>query len=225
MGLFSKIKWNNSQRFKYLFFSLVLFILLPPFLVNLIILKYVVILLLINVLVICTILITTDSKFERFDFILFLVLLLASIFDNSNNILLEIIRSTVLLVFFTLTFRRLILYILKVEKVTESLIIGAVSAYLLMGLSGAILVDLIDLIYPNSFNILPNYHNFYNMVYYSFVTLSTLGYGDIVPHTPQAKSVAMAISIFGQLYLAVLMAMLVGKFLSDKQNERRNKDV
>lgn len=225
MGLFSKLKWSNDKRFTYLFISLILFILLPPFLVDLIILKYAVILLLINVLVISTILITTNSKVERYDFILFIGLLVASIFDDSKNIPLEVLRSLVLLVFFILTVRRLILYILKIEKVTEAVIVGAVSAYLLMGLSGAVLVNLIDLIYPNSFNINADYHNFYNMIYYSFVTLSTLGYGDIVPQTPQAKSVAMALSIFGQLYLAILMAMLVGKFLYNKQYERHNKDV
>ena len=225
MGLFTKLNWSNDKRFTYLLISLILFILLPPFLVELIILKYAIILLLVNVLVISTIVITTGSKVERYDFILFIGLLIVSIIDDTKNIPLEVIRSLVLLVFFVLTVRRLILYILKIEKVTEGVIVGAVSAYLLMGLAGAVLINLIELIYPNSFNISSDYHNFYNMTYYSFVTLSTLGYGDIVPQTPQAKSVAMALSIFGQLYLAILMAMLVSKFLSDKRDEGRNKDV
>ena len=225
MGLFSKLTWSNSKRFNYLFVSLVLFIVLPPFLVDLFFLKYAVILLLINVLGICTIIISVKSPVERYDFVLFIVLILASVLDDTQSIGLEIFRSIFIFLFFTLTIRRLVIYILKVDKVTESVIIGAVSAYLLLGLTGAVLTNLVGIIYPGSFKAPSDFHNFYNMVYYSFVTMSTLGYGDIVPQTPQAKSVAMTISVFGQLYLAVLMAMLVGKFLSYKNNERSDEDI
>jgi len=47
-------------------------------------------------------------------------------------------------------------------------------------------------------------------VYFSFVTLATLGYGDIVPLTPTARGLAVSEAIVGQLYLAVLVARLVG---------------
>jgi hypothetical protein len=50
------------------------------------------------------------------------------------------------------------------------------------------------------------------------VTISTLGYGDISPLTAQAQAVAIFVAISGQLYLAILMAMLVGKFLASKKD-------
>ena len=58
---------------------------------------------------------------------------------------------------------------------------------------------------------------FYGGLYFSFVTISTLGYGDISPLTPQGQAVAIFVAISGQLYLAILMAMLVGKFLKDSE--------
>jgi voltage-gated potassium channel len=225
MGLFSKFRGSTKERFVYLFVSLLLFILLPPFLIQHSLLKFALILLLVNLVGICTLIISKNSKIEKYDFVLFIALVAASVVDDSDNVPLEIIRSLVIFVFFTLTFRRLILYILKVEKVTASVIIGAISAYLLLGLSGAVLINLIQIIYPNSYNVAADYTSFYSMVYYSFVTLSTLGYGDIIPHSPQAKSIAMAIAVFGQLYMAILMAMLVGKFLNDLNNEKGNEDV
>jgi hypothetical protein len=51
-------------------------------------------------------------------------------------------------------------------------------------------------------------------VYFSFVTLTTLGYGDIVPLTPTARGLAVSEAIIGQLYLAVLVARLVGRRLA-----------
>jgi hypothetical protein len=56
--------------------------------------------------------------------------------------------------------------------------------------------------------------------YFSFVTLTTLGYGDITPMTRAAKNLAALEAIFGQLYLAILIARLVGQqALGDKERE------
>ena len=57
-------------------------------------------------------------------------------------------------------------------------------------------------------------------MYYSFVTLATLGYGDIVPRSEMARGVAVLEAIGGQLYVAVLVAKLVGARLSPRRAER-----
>jgi hypothetical protein len=62
--------------------------------------------------------------------------------------------------------------------------------------------------------------NFSTYLYYGLVTLSTLGYGDIVPTMPFSKSLAILTSISGQLYIAIIIAMLVGKFASQKNEEQ-----
>jgi hypothetical protein len=52
------------------------------------------------------------------------------------------------------------------------------------------------------------------MFYYSFTTLTTLGYGDVTPLTPPAKSLAVVEAVIGQMYIAVLIARLVGTHIS-----------
>ena len=58
--------------------------------------------------------------------------------------------------------------------------------------------------------------------YFSFVTLSTLGYGDITPVSPAARMLATSEAVIGQMYIAVLIARLVGIHISQKQATRIN---
>ena len=57
-------------------------------------------------------------------------------------------------------------------------------------------------------------------IYYSFVTLTTLGYGDILPLTDRARSLAYVEAVIGQIYLAVLLAKLVGMYVSASSQEK-----
>lgn len=61
----------------------------------------------------------------------------------------------------------------------------------------------------------------HNSMYYGFVTFATLGYGDLVPLKPYAKSLSILIAVSGQLYVAVIIALLVGKFSTQSQSENR----
>jgi len=54
-----------------------------------------------------------------------------------------------------------------------------------------------------------------DLFYYSFVTLVTVGYGDIGPVSPEARALAISQAVVGQLYLVVLVASLVGRFLGE----------
>ena len=58
-------------------------------------------------------------------------------------------------------------------------------------------------------------------IYFSFVTLATLGYGDIVPATPIARGIAVFEAVFGQLYLAVMVARLVSLRIAAETREAR----
>ena len=59
---------------------------------------------------------------------------------------------------------------------------------------------------------------FWDFVYYSFVTLTTLGYGDVTPHAPFAKSLAYMEALVGQFYIAVLIASLIGTHLANRKS-------
>jgi len=92
-------------------------------------------------------------------------------------------------------------------------IIGAICIYLLMGLIWALSYLLIAQAMPNAFNgleQLPWYENFADMAYYSYVTLTTLGYGDISPVAPVARFLVYMEAIVGVFYMAILVASLVG---------------
>ena len=89
-------------------------------------------------------------------------------------------------------------------------VFGAVCVYLLIGLSWAILFGLVDR-FPgeDSFRGLDGAPGTY--LYFSFVTLTTLGYGDIVPLSAAARTLVALEATLGQLYLAILVAALVGR--------------
>jgi voltage-gated potassium channel Kch len=63
---------------------------------------------------------------------------------------------------------------------------------------------------PQSASTFSSGSSFANFIYYSFVTLTTLGYGDIVPVSPHARALSSLEAVIGQLFIAVLIARLVG---------------
>jgi flagellar biosynthesis protein FliR len=104
--------------------------------------------------------------------------------------------------------------------VTNDTISGAVCGYLLMGVVFGFLYGIIALLYPGSFivagkTIQPEpssfdyHHEIINLIYYSFVTLATVGYGDITPASAPARALAMIEAGAGQFYVAILIARLV----------------
>ncbi len=92
-------------------------------------------------------------------------------------------------------------------------IIGAICIYLLMGLIWTLFYLFIAQAMPNAFNGLEQqvwYDNFADVAYYSFVTLTTLGYGDISPIVPIARFFVYMEAIVGVFYMAILVASLIG---------------
>ena len=92
-------------------------------------------------------------------------------------------------------------------------IVGAICIYLLMGLIWALLYLFIAQTIPDAFNGLEQliwYDNFADVAYFSFVTLTTLGYGDISPIIPIARFLVYMEAIVGVFYMAILVASLIG---------------
>jgi hypothetical protein len=94
-------------------------------------------------------------------------------------------------------------------KVTYHRIIGGVLLYLTIGLTFVALFGFVVLLVPNAFNNLGPHFPIGNLIYFSFVTLTTIGYGDVVPLHPYARGLANVEAIIGQLYPATLLARLV----------------
>ena len=92
-------------------------------------------------------------------------------------------------------------------------IVGAICIYLLTGLLWALMYLLIAQAIPGAFNGIEQlvwYENFADIAYYSYVTLTTLGYGDISPVAPLARFLVYMEAIVGVFYMAILVASLIG---------------
>lgn len=104
------------------------------------------------------------------------------------------------------------------KKVNKNIIYTAVAGYLLIGVIGGQASYLLEMIKMGSYTHTGDYI-LYDFQYFSFVTLTTLGYGDITPVSPQAKAITLFISLMGQLYLTIIIAILVGKYIA--RSEKR----
>ncbi len=100
--------------------------------------------------------------------------------------------------------------IFRPGRVTHLRIQGAIAVYLLFGVAWAHAYHIAALSAPGAFNAPPGeLANVSGWTYYSFVTLTTVGYGDITPVSQAARSLSVGEALTGQLYLAVLIARLV----------------
>jgi voltage-gated potassium channel Kch len=101
--------------------------------------------------------------------------------------------------------------------VTFHRIQGAIAAYLLLGLAWANAYELIELARPGALRFpdgggpTP-----IRLIYFSFVTLTTVGYGDITPLHPTARSLAISEALVGQLFPAILIARLVSMEIASR---------
>jgi len=104
------------------------------------------------------------------------------------------------------------------DRVDREIIYMAILLYLLAALMWAFLYTFLELLEPASFNIDLGHPKGFFLVfqYYSFVTITTLGYGDITPVTEVAKAFSVLEAVCGQLYLVVVVAWLVGMHVSNK---------
>jgi hypothetical protein len=107
-------------------------------------------------------------------------------------------------------------HIIRVKNVTADVIFGAIVAYLLMAIMWGFIYSVVEDLHPGSFSIPegPIKDSRFLLTYFIFVTITTLGYGDITPLTAVACSLSILESIIGQIYLVVMVAWLVGMFVS-----------
>lgn len=131
------------------------------------------------------------------------------------------IASILVLLFFLINSLLLaIKHILFAPKIDINKIVGSVTIYLLIGIIWALLYGLVEEVFTGSFegtHLAVDGSRFWDLIYFSFVTLTTLGYGDILPVNTYARTLAYMEAIVGQFYIAILVASLVGAHLSDRQ--------
>jgi hypothetical protein len=126
---------------------------------------------------------------------------------------------TILFLVFTLV--SMLRAVVRAQRVTPDTIYGALSVYLLIGITWGAAYLLLVTLQPNALVMDAARHPHHTMewfdcVFYSFVTLTSLGYGDIVPITAQARTLSILEAVTGTMYVAVLVARFVALYSAVK---------
>lgn len=135
-----------------------------------------------------------------------------------NAPILNYTSLSVNIIFFQIVVFKLIIQIAKSKKADASVIFDSINGYLMLGLLFVTWVAIAIQFDPGSFNFSVEHPTTQDIIYFVFVTMTTLGYGDITPVLPFAKSLSILISTSGQIYVAVIIAMLVGKYAASQKD-------
>ncbi len=203
-------------RFSYLLISLVLLLLLHPIFADVFIGRVIQ-----NIALSVVLLSAVYSVSRKKQVFAIAVLLSLPVFAGTwlayflENVYLTLVTWSFAIVFLALIGSIVLSDVLKSEKVTTDTIHASICVYLLIGVTWALLYSVMEGIRPESFliehSLVTSVSEYIpHFLYYSFVTLTTLGYGDITPLTPLAKTLSYMEAVTGQIYIAVLIARLVG---------------
>lgn len=136
----------------------------------------------------------------------------------------DLLASSFSLVFLMAVIMMLFRHIFSKHTVNFNTIIGAVCLFMLIGITFGFAYQLTDYFVPSSFHYASEISGtgtdafLDRFFYYSFTTITTLGYGDIIPLSPPARYLSTFEALTGQLYLTILLARLVGLHLSQRQD-------
>lgn len=128
---------------------------------------------------------------------------------------------------------QLLLFIFRASRVNSEVLCAGIAGYLLLGVLWTLAYMLVSGPYVDPahaafcFNVgsaAPHDPSEFEAYYFSFITLSTVGYGDITPQSHAARALAMMESMTGTLYMAVLISRLVALYSSQKPERLENKD-
>lgn len=109
-------------------------------------------------------------------------------------------------------------------EISFNRLLGAICVYLLLGLIWALLYSFIEALSPGSFHgieVGDDHGVNSEWVYFSFVTMTTLGYGDFSPLSESARALAYMQAVVGQFYIAILVAGLVSVYISSRQSGKK----
>jgi voltage-gated potassium channel len=132
----------------------------------------------------------------------------------------KVISTVIFLIFFCLALVIAAKEVFSRASISANTFAGALSIYLLLGMIWTLLYILAVQIEPNAFKGLDAGGASGELIYFSYITLTSLGYGDVVALTPITRTLTFMEVIVGQFYMAVLVGALVGKYITHhRENE------
>jgi len=201
-----------NARFSYLFFTVVLLFLLRPFVAGPTAVTIVTDIFLWFLIISCVWAVHEKRKRQW----LVIVLAAAAILADLLNVLLQSAMASwtskiMIVLFLGYAVVTILFYLARQKEVTADMVMAGASEYMLIGVLWALLYALIETVYPGSFSF-AGAKDRSGFLYFSFVTLTTTGYGDLLPVSVQARSLAILETITGQLFIAITVARLVSLY-------------
>lgn len=212
------IDWIEQHRFKLLILATFMVLVLPAFSGNGP-LSSILFVTSMSFLFIQSMIVASTNRSKNATWRYILVILMIILFSlNPFGFKSEAVESAslvMLAVFFVFVTYYLVQFMIKSSTVDINVILTAVNIYLMLGIISSSLAFLFYRTFPDSYLMPSNITDptYVTFLYYSFITMSTVGYGDITPRLPETQTLAYLTAITGQLYVAIIIAFLVGKLL------------
>ena len=158
---------------------------------------------------------TRNSRILFWALVALFSFLFALLLFDQKDLVQNSIDSGLLSLIFIIYTLSLFAQIIQARKIDTGILIASFSALIIIGLIGARIYIVIENMNPGSFsNLSANYKE--DLTYFSFITMFTIGYGDIAPLSSYARSMTILLSLVGHFYSVVIMAIIIGKYLSFK---------
>lgn len=143
---------------------------------------------------------------------------------NEENMDTILIRLSIYFLFYFVVTLNIIKQVWHSKKVNKNVIIGLMSGYISLGILAFCLFMSIELINPGAFEGVLMESDLFRfradaIMYYSYITLLTIGYGEIVPVIPVAQKAAILVGLIGQFYLVIVTAVVIEKYIRHSQKQ------
>lgn len=147
---------------------------------------------------------------------------LALVEQRAPYLLLRFIVLLLMGLFAMLASLRLVMVLARVPRVNAEVMAGAAAGYIYLGLTGGLVAGALQVLVPGTFSLgSTGGHELLidRLTYFSFVVLAGLGLGDVLPHNGLGERFVILLSLSGTLYLALLMGLLIGRFIATQEVE------
>jgi len=202
-----------NKRFSYLFFTIILLFLLRPFVAGVTSLNVVTNIFLWFIVISCVWAVQERRKHQGVVITMATAAILAGGLDFFLQNAVTAWASKITIVLFLIySVIAILFYLFRQEAVTSDMIMASASEYVLIGILWSFLFYILEMVYPGSFRFSGSDMEPSGFLYFSFVTLTTTGYGDVLPVSVQARSLAMLEMLTGQLFIAITVARLVSLY-------------
>lgn len=212
---YKQLKIVDAHKIHILMISILSLVFIPPFLSeDRLIVDYFIKFDFLIIVIACFLIIRRFKSSRYIGFLTFLFIIIDAFLEHDVlNYLSQIGMSYLIIHAFILVLKEA----MSLRGDTKNLILVSITGYLIIGLIGGFLAAGLEYLQPNSFSHSTGMNlDLYNYIYYSFVTMTTLGYGDIIPVSEKSQALALMLVISGQLFLSVIIAINIAKFMQKK---------